>query len=316
MRIAHFTKSFLVFISLCVMISSLAAYENYKFLTEIDTIQVNYAARLAISDNTLYVYGDSLLSVYSANNISHPKRITAFTTNEDLNSIQPVPPYDLIVVGPMELGLTELTDINTMGRIIHTKTFNGTNAARQGSTLYIADADTGLQIIELGYGNFGRVISYFHDYLGLKALDVNWPMIYALNKFGFVTIDASDLSQPVAKGMNYQLIDARCIAVKDTFALIGTKNSLIVMSIKNPDKPVITSQAPYPYPVQNIRIKGSSAFVCLGKGGMRILDISNPKRPIENHSVRAKDRIFDVAFSDDYVYVADGRGGIRIMLYR
>ncbi|HNX01276.1 MAG TPA: hypothetical protein PLE74_06155 [Candidatus Cloacimonadota bacterium] len=315
MKTNQWFRLLLIISTLILCVSELAAYENYKFLTEIDTVKVPYASRLAIEDYTLYVYGDSLLKVYSANNISHPKLVTEFKTNEDLNSIEPVPPYDMIVIGPMELALQENDDTNKTGKIIHVQTFNGTNSARQGSTLYIADADTGLQIVELGHGSIGRVISYFHDYLGLKALDVKWPLIYALNKFGLVVIDASDLSAPVAKGSNYQILDARCIAVKDTFALIGTKNSVIVMSIKNPDKPYIVTQAAYPFPVQSIRIRGTSAFVCLGKGGLRVLDVSYPKRPMESNSYRGKDRIFDVAFSDDYVYVADGRGGIRVLLY-
>jgi hypothetical protein len=300
---------------LCFGSTSLFAFENYKFLSSLDTVPVPYASKLAIADNTLYVYGDSILSVYSANNISRPTKITEFKTNEDLNSIQPIPPYNVLVIGPMELSLKENTDLNTTGRIFRIQTFAGSNAVREGTNLYVANSDTGMEIINLANGNMGRTVSYFHDYYGLKSIDVKWPMVYALNKFGFVIIDVSDLENPVAKGTNYQILDAKCIAVKDTFALIGTKNSLIVMSIKNPDKPFIVSQVPYPYPVQNIRINNTDAFVCIGKGGLRVIDFSRPKKPIETNSFKGKDRIFDVAFNDEYVYVADGKGGIRILLY-
>jgi hypothetical protein len=306
----------IVAIIFSVSIADIKAFENYKFLSEVGTLKVPYAGKLAIADYTLYVYGDSLLSVYAANNITPPNKLTSFDSNEDLYSIQPVPPYDILVVGPMELALKERDTLKTTGRIFRTQIFPGTNAARQGSTMYVADADTGLEIVELGHGSMGRVISYFHEFLGLKTLDVKWPMIYALNKFGLVIINATDLSNPVAKGTNYQMIDAKCIAVKDTTALIGTKNSLVIMSIKNPDKPIIISQTPYPYAVQNIRIRGTDAFICLGKGGLKILDVSHPKRPIETNSYKGKDRILDVAFSDEYVYAADGKGGIRILLYR
>ncbi len=303
------------FLIMVLGITKLKAFENYKFLTQVDNIQMRYAAKLAINDYTLYVYGDSLLSVYAANNISHPRLITTFTTNEDLFSIQPVPPYNLIVVGPMEFSLKENKDLNTLGRIINVKTYAGSNSVRQGANLFIANADTGLEIVDLGNGNGGHVVSYFHDYQGLKSIDVNWPMVYALNKFGLAVIDVSRLEYPVAKGANYQLIDSRCIAVKDTFALIGTKNSVIVMSIKDPDKPFIVTQVPFAFAVQNIRIKDRDAFVCLGKGGLRVLDLSRPSRPNETYYIKATDRILDVAFSDEYIYVADGREGIRILLY-
>jgi hypothetical protein len=298
-----------------ICLSRLDAFENYKFLTEVDTIHVSYAAKLAITDNTLYVYGDSLLSIFSANNISHPMRIAAFNTNEDLYSIQPVPPYNLIAVGPMELTLNEIQSANTMGRIFHVQTFAGSNAVRQGSTLYIVNADTGMEIVDLGNGNTGRTVSYFHDFFGLKSIDANWPMVYALNKFGLVVMDASNLENPAAKGSNYQLIDARCLAVRDTIALVGTKNSLVVMSIKNPNKPFIISQVSYPYAVQNIRFSGSYAFVCLGKGGLRVLNLAYPRKPIETNSYKGKDRILDVAFSEEYVYAADGKDGIKVLLF-
>lgn len=107
-------------------------------------------------------------------------------------------------------------------------------------------------------------------------------------------------------GMSYGL------ALKDHHAYVTTNSSLIILDIKNPEKPKKAGELKIGSPVFGLTLKGHKAYLAASDKGLVIANISDPKKPeiIGNYS--SKDTMANVKVDNNYGYTIEYEDGFKI----
>ncbi len=101
------------------------------------------------------------------------------------------------------------------------------------------------------------------------------------------------------------------IAVADNYAYCAFLNGLVVLDIKEKDKPKFLSQF-YLGGGFSIAVKENFAYLASGKQGLQIVDISDPKNPVRKGSGETSGEAKDIVIDEDRAYIADGPSGLKI----
>ncbi|MBM4402942.1 MAG: hypothetical protein FJ042_00900 [Candidatus Cloacimonetes bacterium] len=309
-------KKTVVLIGLILLILSIFAVDN-RFINVIARIRGVEANRIRVIDQNVMVNNLNQIWFYSLFNAWSPRMETSYLS---VNTIE-----DLDLIGNRHLYICsreptntviEIDSLNQYGKILFPYTITGDKITREGSMLYVADRFKGIDILDIGSGGNRELKSTFSEKWGILDFIAQYPNLYALNDFGLVTVDISELQFPISIGTNYEIINATRLVKNGDIVWIGAQKLLIAINIRDLNNPVLVNQYRFPYDIQDIEVKDNRLFVALGIGGIRILDIRNPSRIDELNWINTGTPALDLALKDDFVLVALGREGWIIYEYR
>jgi hypothetical protein len=309
--------STLLFIfALLVLVSSLQGVDN-KFIRVISQIKTPVANNIKIDDQYVYVYNDWYLYIYSIQNLWNPLLETAYITTFPITDIQTINSNNIIVCShEPTIEIAEIDSLNKFGRIYFAQKVICNKARREGPMLYTSHRENGLEIFDVSKGAWHQKISSFSGDWGLIDFDAKYPVVHALNDFGYVNIDITDLANPRTNGFNYEIVDGTILAVNRNIAWIGAKSTLYALDITYPEKPYIINRYRFSSEISDIKAKDNDLFVSLKSSGLKIMDISNPKNITEKNSFYFKTAINGIALQSDYIFLAVGNLGWIILEYR
>ncbi len=103
------------------------------------------------------------------------------------------------------------------------------------------------------------------------------------------------------------------IAIQGKYAYIGAGESLLVLNIEDPKKIAISGSLLLLGQITDIELEGDYAYVCNGRGGLRIVDVHNPEKPKEvaayGHMAVPK----RVCVKHHCAYIAAGMKGLEVL---
>ncbi len=152
--------------------------------------------------------------------------------------------------------------------------------------------------------------------MGIKDFVASYPYIFALNDFGLVAVDITDQSYPVSLGVNYELIDATCLAKNGNTIWIGAGKNLLAFNVYEPKKPTLISQIRMTNEILSLDIKDNRLFIALGRGGVKIIDVTNPLKTEDINNIFLTIPVYDLDVANDYIFLGLGKEGWMLYEYR
>ncbi len=307
-------KLILIMLILCATL--LPAADN-KFLRRIYQHKHHPSFGIAISGDKVISRGQNQVWIYSIFNPWQPQIDASYFSVSTIEDVELMGDRYLFVSSREPTNtLLEVDSLNVFGKIFFPTLLQGDSIEREGSILYVSDLQRGIEIIDIGSGGAKETKSVFSEKWGIRSFVAEYPYIYALNDFGLVTVDVSNLSLPQSVGLNYELIGAKVIAKHNSILWVGAEKNLYVIDITRLDRPVLLNQYRFAYDINALAIKDGRLFVALGFGGVRILDINNPVRLEELNWINLNSSAMDLALYQDYIFISSGNAGWIIYEYR
>lgn len=202
------------------------------------------------------------------------------------------------------------------GRIYFTNDILGDKITREGSMLYVADRFKGIDIIDIGKGGMREIKSTFSEKWGIRDFIAQYPYLYALNDFGLVTVDISDLQFPISLGVNYEITEAEYLAKNGDILWIAAGKRLLAINIADLERPRLINQFRLTNDIEDMEIKDDRLFLAMGRGGVKILGVENPLRVEDLNTIYPAQSVYDIALSKDFIFLALGNDGWMIYEYR
>ncbi len=158
------------------------------------------------------------------------------------------------------------------------------------------------------------VVAAYLQTAGMLRLAVLTQLFSGYDVFAFKRFDVPRL--PPAKNFNIEGQKGgklTAIAIHDKYAYIGAGESFLVMNIENPNKISIAGALLLLGQITDIELDGNYAYVCNGRGGLRIVDVTNPQKPKEvaayGHMAVPK----RVSVENGCAYIAAGMKGLEVL---
>ena len=108
-------------------------------------------------------------------------------------------------------------------------------------------------------------------------------------------------------GMSYGL------AIKNNYAYITTNSSLFILDVKNPEKPVKSSEFVVGSPSFGLSILDNFAFLAASDRGLVIVDISDPGEPCAVGEYHGGGTMYNVKAVDDLCFTINYEKGFEII---
>jgi len=303
-------------ILLALMISSGFAADS-KFITFITHVSGRPAYTIFAEEQKLVTSAPNQVWIYSMFNQWRPQIETSYY------SVFIIEDYELMAGRYLYICSREPTNtvfevdsLNVFGKIYFPYTITGDKITREGANMFVADQNRGIDIIDIGSGGGREIKSVFSEKWGVRDFVAQYPYLYALNDFGLVTVDITDLQFPVSIGRNYQINDAKIIRKHGDIIWIGAGKSLYALNVRDLSNPSHINQYRFAYDITDLEIKDGRIYVALGYGGVKILDITNPLKMQEVNQITFQGQALDLAMENDFIYIAIGRDGWLIYEYR
>ena len=309
-------KRSLLSILCLLMCLSIFAIDN-KFLHQLAYIKTSQAYSIRFAEDLVYANNQNYIWVYSIFNAWQPKMKAAFFSPNPIEDIETLTGKYLYVASNEPTNQVILIDsLYTGSRIFFPQSIVGDKLTREGSILYVADRYRGIDIIDLGGGSTRELLSTFSEKWGIKDFVASYPYIFALNDFGLVAVDITDQSYPVSLGVNYELIDATCLAKNGNTIWIGAGKNLLAFNVYEPKKPTLISQIRMTNEILSLDIKDNRLFIVLGRGGVKIVDVTNPLKTEDLNNIFLTIPVYDLDVANDYIFLGLGKEGWMIYEYR
>jgi hypothetical protein len=296
--------------------SSLSALDS-KFITVIYQAQTPVADHIRVWDEYAYIFDDWQLYVYNLKNNWKPFVETAFSSSFPITDIELLD-YNHIYVCSHEPTnyVAEIDSLNLYGRIFVMERLTCNKARREGALLFTSHLENGLEIYDISKGIIPQRIVSFSENWGIVDLETRYPVIHALNEFGYLYLDVMDVSNPKTVGFNYEIVGGTVLSINRNIAWIGAGSTLYAVEYTYPEKPTIINRYRFSSDIFDLKARDNELFVGLRSGGLKILNISNPKRITEKNSFYLKTGIYSVFVDGDYLYLGAGNQGWYILEYR
>jgi hypothetical protein len=309
-------KLIVLMLALFWLAGVLAALDS-KFLRVVYQSKTPVANNVSVTDKYAFINNDWQLYVYSVNSGWNPLLETAFSSSYPITDVFSLDNNRIYICSHEPTNdVAEIDSLNTYGRIYLANRLTCDKARREGATLYTSNAENGLEIYDIGKGVAPQLISAFSGKWGFVDMEARYPYVHALNNFGYVIIDITDLTQPRSVGTNYEIVDGRVLCVNRNIAWIGAAGTLFAVDFTYSDKPVIINRYRFSADITDIQAKGNDLYVGLKTSGLKIMDITYPKMIKEKNSFYLKTAVTSIAVLEDYIYVGAGLQGWVILEYR
>jgi hypothetical protein len=100
------------------------------------------------------------------------------------------------------------------------------------------------------------------------------------------------------------------------YLYIGAEKNLLVISVRDAEKPILVSQFRFSNEIQGLAIKDNRLFIAQGRGGVKILSVENPSKLEDLNTFYPPYPVYDIALENDYIFIAMGKDGWMIYEYR
>lgn len=309
-------KSLILIILILSFTLGVGAVDN-RFLYPLGQIKGVEANNIQVADSQVLIHNLSQLWIYSTFNVWQPRLEASYYSQHRIEDVN-FQAENRVYLSSHEPAnnVSSIDSLNTFGRIYFIDTVIGDKLTREGSTLYVADRYRGIDIIDIGGGVSTELVSNFSEKWGIKDFVAVYPYIFALNDFGFVTVDISNQNFPLSIATNYQIPDATKLVKHGEYVYVAAGKELLVLSVRDPNNPILLTQKPFFNVIQGLAVKDNRIFVALGQGGVKVLDISIPKGINEINTFYPPAAAVDIALQNNYIYIAMGKDGWMIYEYR
>jgi hypothetical protein len=182
-------------------------------------------------------------------------------------------------------------------------------AVAQGTLLFVAAGDRGVQILDVSTPSAPTVVSSVRTRDASDVL-VNGSWAFVADGAGGVRI--LDMADPASPVMLPAVIrtDASRLAFTGSLLVAAGDSGVSFIDVSDPKAPRLESRYATDS-AQSVAVRGSLVYVAEGYRGLTVLDVSRPERPAV---VTTCEDVFagGVAVKGDYAIVADPRG-LRIV---
>ena len=190
-----------------------------------------------------------------------------------------------------------------------------------GKTAFVADDDSGLQIIDVSNPASPKLKGTF-DTSG-RAVDVTLSAdgktaFVADDDSGLQIIDVSNPASPKLKGTfdtSGRAVDVTLSADGKTAFVADDDSGLQLIDVSNPASPTLKSTfdtSGYAYGV-TLSADGKTAFVAGGLSGLQVIDVNNPASPTIKSTFDTSGSAFDVTLSADGKTAFVASSGLQII---
>lgn len=308
--------AFLLLLTVLLSLNHLSALDN-KFIRVLYHNKIPVANSIKVRDSNVYIFNDWYLYIYSYANIWNPLIETAFSSTYPITDVESTEDRYVYICSLEPTNyITELDSLNTLGRIYFVQKLLCNKAYREGNLLYASHIDNGLEIYDISKGVAPqRIISYSEDW-GLIDSESRYPIVHALNDFGYVNINIKDLTQPRTVGFNYEIVGGTVLSVNRNIVWVGAGETLLALEITYPETPVIINRYRFNAEINAIKARGNELYVGLKTSGLKILDITNTRNIREKNSFYLRNGVNSIALDEEYIFLGAGTQGWYILEYR
>ena len=306
----------LIILLLCLIVALSAIDDRYLYqLAHFKNIQ---PYMVVCSEDQVVLSSQNYLWAYSIFNPLQPRLEGVFHSSFRIEDVNVLGSNQIYICSTEPTNqISSVDTLSSPGRIYFTNQIIGDRITREGSILYVADRFKGIDIIDIGKGGMREIKSTFSEKWGIRDFIAQYPYLYALNDFGLVTVDISDLQFPISMGVNYEIADATVLAKNGDIAWIGAGKKLLAINMTDLKHPRLIFQTRLSNDILDLEIKDNRLFVALGKGGVKIYNISNPLKAEDLNTIYPPTTsVYDVALDKDLVFLALGKDGWMIYQYR
>jgi len=185
-----------------------------------------------------------------------------------------------------------------------------------GSYAYVADAENGLEIIDISDPTTPVKVGQFDEH-GEYLFDVFISGSYAYvadMDDGLEIIDISDPTTPVKVGQVDNASWANGVYVSGSYAYVANGlDGLMIIDISDPTTPVNVSHFDDGGSGSEVYVSGSYAYLADSYDGLEIFDISDPNNPVEVGQFEDGRSAYNVYVSGSYAYLTDELGCLKII---
>ena len=191
--------------------------------------------------------------------------------------------------------------------------------AVSGTTAYVADFTSGLQIIDVSNASNPVRLGWYDTSCVANDVAVSGTIVYVADYSagGLQIIDVSNATNPVLLGWYDTPGDARGVAISGTTAYVadGSAGGLQIIDVSNASNPVRLGWYDTPGDAWGVAVSGTIVYVADDSaGGLQIIDVSNASNPVRLGWYDTPGSARGVATSGTTAYVADGpAGGFQII---
>lgn len=304
----------LVLVLLICVSAAAIDYRIPQLLAHMKTPQpynIDYQGDQVILHNQNYVWIHSIFNPWS------PRLEAVFFSQYPIEDVNLLGGSQLYICS--QEPANQITTIDTLSypsTIYFTNIIPGNKITREGSLLYVADRFRGIDIIDIGQGSMREIKSTFSEKWGIRDFIAAYPYLWALNDFGLVTVDITDLHFPISMGVNYEITDATVMAKNGDIIWLGAGKKLLAINASDMSHPRLIFQTRLSNDIREMKLKDNLLYLALGLGGVKILDVTNPLRVDDLRTITSAYEVFDIALDGDLIFLALGRDGWMIYEYR
>ena len=178
--------------------------------------------------------------------------------------------------------------------------------ALSGNYAYVADWDSGLQIIDVSDPSNPTFKGSYDTPLLAYGVALSGNYAYVADEdSGLRIIDISDPANPTFKGAYNTPGSSRGVALSGNYAYLADDHygGLQVIDISDPSNPIFIGSYDTPDTALGVAISGNYAYVADKVSGLQIIDISDLSNPTFKGSYDTSGSAHEVVVSGNYAYV-------------
>ncbi|MGD9732109.1 MAG: C13 family peptidase [Desulfamplus sp.] len=192
-----------------------------------------------------------------------------------------------------------------------------------GSTAYIADGSSGLQMVDISNPENPQIIGSIDTPGSAQSVAIagGSTAYIADGSSGLQVVDISNPAIPKIIGSVDTPGSAYGVTIAGSKAYIADGSSgLQVVDISNPAIPKIIGLVDTPGDAKSVTVVGSTAYIAdsdnifLGYGsGLLVVDISNPENPQIIASINTEGSAQSITAAGGFAYIADWNSGLQVL---
>ncbi len=190
---------------------------------------------------------------------------------------------------------------------------HASKVARSGRTIYVANFQEGLQIVDAADLSKPRLLKTLNEFEKIGDIKISGNLAYIVSKGQFAILDISTPESPVTLS-TIDFIDTAFVSninLADGRAYLLNKSGILIIDIEKPSSPFISNWVDIRSP-HRVVVRGNYLVVAQGENGLRIID-----RTKLNHSppnlYASRTRAKDFLIHEDLAYLASGNRGLEIV---
>ncbi|MCK4642096.1 hypothetical protein KAU32_00530 [bacterium] len=184
-----------------------------------------------------------------------------------------------------------------------------------GNYAYVADADSGLQIINISDPSAPTLAGTCNTPYSAYGVYVSSNYAYVADcDSGLQIININDPSAPTLAGTYNTPDNAYGVYVSGNYAYVADAASgLQIININDPSAPTLAGTYNTPDNAYGVYVSGNYAYVADSFSGLQIINISDPSAPTFAGTYNTSGFAYGVYVSGNYAYVADADSGLQII---